>query len=237
MREDFYNLLAVQEVDNEIDELKRHKKDYPVRIEELRATISRLKQEREERQARLEELEKSLRHFQRRLESAKESLEKHQARLSETSNSREYDAVQQEIVAIKHSVDEFEMELLKADEEKGEVQRQLDEGETEFQEQIEACETEIEELEKKTADIDGNVDETKQRREQCAESLPRRLKMMYDRIRRGKNLAAARVIRGACSGCWKNIAPQQINELRQSAKITVCESCGRILIWDDREES
>ncbi len=237
MRDDLYNLLNLQEVDNEIDELHQHKKNYPARIEELERLIAELKQSRQDRNSRLEELQKKSATFQQKLEAVRDSLAKHHDRLSQTSNSREYEAVQQEIVSLKHSADEFEMELLKADEEADTLRQSLESETEDTEKKIGECQTEIEDLSAKTADIDSDVASTMERREAAAEVLPRRLHMAYERVRRGKSLAVARVVRGACSGCWKSLAPQQVNELRRSEKINVCEGCGRILVWDDRNDN
>ena len=235
MREDLYGLLDLQEVDNEIDALHRHKKDYPDRIAELQQLISEISGDRKDKSDRLAELEKANRHFQHQLEVAKEDLGKHQERLSQTSNTREYDAVQQEIVSLKHSIDEYEMELLKADEETETLRQEVDAQTEEQSAKLAEHEQEIADLEQKTAAIDSDVARTRKKRESAAEGLPKRLQMAYERVRRGKGLAVVRVTRGACGGCWKSLPPQQINELRRSERINVCEGCGRVLVWDDRE--
>jgi predicted nucleic acid-binding Zn-ribbon protein len=37
----------------------------------------------------------------------------------------------------------------------------------------------------------------------------------------------------ACGGCFKQIPPQRIQEIRRGDRIFSCDSCGRILIWSD----
>lgn len=234
MRDDLYNLLLLQEVDNEIDELHQHKKNYPARIDELERLIAEIEQDRQDKNSRLEELKTKSATFNQKLLAVRDALAKHHDRLSKTSNSREYEAVQQEIISLKQSADELEIELLKADEEADTLRQTVESEVADADKKAGEYQTEIEDLSAKTADIDNNVSDTMVRREEAAEILPKRLRMMYDRIRRGKSLAAARVVRGACSGCWKSLPPQQINELRRAERIIVCEGCGRILVWDDR---
>jgi uncharacterized protein len=237
MREDLYSLLKLQDVDNEVDELRRHKKDYPARIEELQALIDETDEAKEDQQQRLADLEKAARNLQGQLEKTREDLAAHQQRLSQTSNTREYDAVQQEIAALKKSIDECEMGLLKGDEENDDVRRAIEESDSDVEDKSKEHEAEIADLKVKMAAIDSEIEKTLVRREADAEELPRRLKMAYERVRRGKLLATVRVTRGACGGCWKNLSPQQVNELRRSDRLSVCESCGRILVWDDRTET
>ncbi|MCB0748489.1 MAG: hypothetical protein KDC90_13590, partial [Ignavibacteriae bacterium] len=53
----------------------------------------------------------------------------------------------------------------------------------------------------------------------------------YTRIRKalgGK--AVATITRGACTGCHNVVPPQRQIEIRTSARLFTCESCGRLLI-------
>jgi len=236
MQEDLFGLLALQEVDNEIDELHKHKREYPARIRQLKNQISELTEGRQGMADRLAELEASFKHFQQQLSGAKEDLKKHQERLLQITTNKEYDAVQQEIVALQHAIDEYEMEMLKADEEAAGLRQQLEEENTAQQEKVAASEAEISELQQKIDVIDADVEKVKVRREAASANLPDRLCKIYARVRRGKQLAVVRVVRGACGGCWRSLPPQRINELRMSSRIIVCEGCGRILVWDDREQ-
>lgn len=233
MKASLFGLLALQEVDNDIDELHQHKRDYPARIEELKGTISGLVEERTKSVERLAELESSFRHFQQQHDAAKEDLVKHQKRLLQIKTNREFDAVQQEIVALQHATDEYEMELLKADEEAAALRVTLSEGEPEHLQKVQAHEQEIAELAAKTRVIDDEVEKVLDRRKEAAEGIERRMLNMYERVRRGKQLAVVRVMRGACSGCWRSLPPQRINELRMNARVMPCEGCGRILVWDE----
>jgi len=237
MRESLYDLLALQEVDNDIDKLRRHKRDYPIRIKELRDQIAALKEDRRSKEERLAEREGAFRHFQQQLQAAKDDLAKHQERLLQIKTNREYDAVQQEIVALQHAADEYEVEMLKVDEEANNLRRELQDEEAAYREKNEEHEREIADLEEKTRVIDDEVAKTMERRRGAAEKLSPRMLTVYDRVRRGRPVAVVRVMRRACSGCWRSLPPQRINELRMSNHMVVCEGCGRILVWDDRDET
>ena len=39
-----------------------------------------------------------------------------------------------------------------------------------------------------------------------------------------------------CSGCYANLTPQFLNELKKRDSLLLCDSCGRILIYVDTEK-
>jgi predicted nucleic acid-binding Zn-ribbon protein len=59
----------------------------------------------------------------------------------------------------------------------------------------------------------------------------------YHRILNGKDgLAVVYITRSSCGGCSTRIPPQRVMEIREMNQIRYCESCGRILVWDNAEE-
>ena len=236
MKESLFGLLDLQDIDSEIDKLHSDKESYPKRIEELKALMDELTSGRSEREKELEEQRANYRHFSQQLQAAKENLDKHQARLAEITTNRQYEALQQEILTLKNSIDEYEVEALSADEKAGELEVALKETEEADAEKIKECEEEIADLETKIAEVDTVVAGVAKRREEATGDVQKRLLNLYERMRRRRSVAAVRVIRGACSGCWRSLPPQRINELKISRQIITCEGCGRILVWDDRSE-
>jgi len=237
MKESLYGLLNLQEVDNDIDELYKHKSDYPARIEELKSLIKELQDDRQAKEEHLAEQEANFRHFHQQQQTAEEDLKKHQNRMLEIKTNREYDALQQEIMALQHAIDEYLAERDKADEEVRKLKNLLTAEKDEVAAKIAAYEAEIADLQEKTRTIDDEVAKTRERRKQAAAQVPARVVDAYERVRRGKHKAVVRVVRGACGGCWRSLPPQRLNELRMSKRIIVCDGCGRILVWDDRDNN
>ena len=57
-------------------------------------------------------------------------------------------------------------------------------------------------------------------------------------VRKGKGgMAVVRIRKRACSGCFKQIPPQRIQEIRRGDRIFSCDSCGRILTWTEEESN
>jgi predicted nucleic acid-binding Zn-ribbon protein len=57
----------------------------------------------------------------------------------------------------------------------------------------------------------------------------------YDRIAKARGTALARARDQRCTGCQMGLRPQLWNQLRDGASMK-CESCGRILFYDNRRE-
>ena len=69
------------------------------------------------------------------------------------------------------------------------------------------------------------------------QSLSKRNLSTYSRIRGAKNgIAVAYCNGGICSGCFSFIPPQKVVEIKNMKNIFTCESCGRILVWNQNVE-
>jgi len=237
MKQGLFDLLGLQDVDNEIDALQKNKSAYPRRAAELRAEMEDLKQDRSAKENQLKQHESGFNHFLQQLNIAEENLKKHQTRLQEIKTNREYDAVQQEIIALEHAIEEYFAERDREDEEVRRLRNLLDEERERFEARIAELESEIADLDEKAATIDSEIAKVMEKRKAVAETVPPRILAVYERVRRGKTNAVVRVSRGACGGCWRSLSPQKLNELRMYNRIIACDGCGRIVVWDDRESA
>ncbi|MDZ7311917.1 MAG: C4-type zinc ribbon domain-containing protein, partial [candidate division KSB1 bacterium] len=92
-------------------------------------------------------------------------------------------------------------------------------------------------LETRERETRSKVEELQNQREGLAALLRKPLLGTYQRILNGKDgLAVVHVTRGSCAGCLTRIPPQRIMEIREMSQILYCESCGRILVWNDADE-
>jgi uncharacterized protein len=235
--EGLLSLLKLQDVDSSIDLLRQNKQVYPKRIDELQKLINQLTGERQEVEKQAKEHRSSCAHFKQQLEATKDNLDKRQVQLQEITTNKQYEALQAEILTLKNATDEYEMELLTADEKAGALDAQLVETEGEFKEKTGTAQTEIDDLESRIAVIDKDIAKVDVRRAKVEKEVPARLTTLYKRVRRRNKLAVVRVSRGACGGCWKSLPLQRINELRMHTRLITCENCGRILAWDHTHDN
>lgn len=240
MKEDFIKLLNAQEIDLEIDELMKHKRDYPKEIESLEKEIEVLQKTYDEKEARLEEIEKTRRDIESEIDAERELLAQKEKRLLETKNNKEYTAVHNEIELARERIDSLETEDLELMTEldtlipeKEELTKNLKNIKKDNTGKIKKTKKSFDSIESDIAKLD------KKRNRELDDVKNSRSLSIYNRLRKGKSrLAIATVdkVKHTCKGCFKQLPPQKVLEVRRSQKIILCESCGRLLVWDSRDE-
>lgn len=234
MKQSLLKLLELQKFDNELDQLEKHKVEWPGKITALRQELESSKAVFEEKRQRVKELEKNNRIFQIELDRANEELKKHQARLYEVKTNKEYDALQNEIEAWKNSVSQNEAEIIRIMEEIEQFNSVIETDTWAFAEQEKEKLAQIEEMNKELSDIERKIQSCSFEKKKVSAVIEASFLSVYVRIReRRKGVAVVPVVRNACGGCFSSLPPQRIVETKRNDKIIRCESCGRILVWND----
>ncbi len=235
MRESLTLLLNLQQIDIEIDTLRRSQKDYPREISALQGELDRAEEQLGEKVQRQEALEKNQRLLERELEAINLDLKKHQDRLYEVKTNKEYDAIQHEIEALQARVEETETAILENIEKSDVLKEKLKDERKLFGDV--ACEkrNRIASLESKLVSLDENMRGCEERRDHLASQIERRPLSIYSRIRsvvRG-GVAVVPLEKGSCGGCFRQMAPQRMVEVRRQDQVIRCENCGRVLVWTE----
>jgi uncharacterized protein len=240
MKDDLMKLLDAQEIDLEIDNLLKSKKEYPEQIEFLEKEVADLQLSLEELNKLIEETKKNGREIELELKAERESLTKREKRLLETKTNKEYNAVQNEIIQARDRIDALETEDI-------EIMSKLDEmvpKSEETRQKLEVLLTEntsrIKDMKKCFDSIETDIAKLEQKRNSMLTQVNKRHLAVYNRLRKGKGgIAISRVNKAklSCRGCFKHLPPQKVLEVRRCNTMLFCENCGRILAWDEREEN
>ena len=235
MKENLYNLLEIQEIDKEIDVLRRSQQDYPQEIARLKREMGLAQKQIDEKRERLEELERNRRAIERELEAINLDQKKHQDRLYEVKTNREYDALQHEIEALRSRIEEHETTILEAMEESEDLSKKLGEDEEIFEETKKESLARVKELTSYVNSVEENIGKWEKKRGAVEVHIERRPLSVYNRIRRSvkAGVAAVPVEKGSCGGCFRKLAPQRMVEVRRQDQVIRCENCGRILVWKE----
>lgn len=239
MKEDLMRLLGAQEIDLEIDNLLKSKKDYPAQIDFLEKQVADLKQSLNDLDKLIAETKKNRHEIELELQAERDVLSKKDKRLLETKTNKEYNAVQNEIVLARDRIDALETEDI-------EIMSKLDELEPkreDTKQKLEALTTEntvrIREFRKCFNSIETDIEHLEKKRNSILAQVNKRYLAIYNRLRKGRGgLAIATVNKAklSCRGCFKHLPPQKVLEVRRCAVMLFCENCGRILVWDERDE-
>ena len=234
MQEGLLQLIRLQDVDLELKELEKVRDHYPGEISAREKEIADARSGLEELETTVEELARQQRQIERELEDSKVNLKEHEERFSVVATNKEYDALQMEIEACKTAISERESRILDIIESSERLTEQIL-GEKEGVEEV--CseqQARIDELQSKLATLEQEVDGVMARREAVSKDIDGQLLHRYDRRRRGNGLSVAGLRKGACGSCFRELPAQQKSDVRRSERLNTCESCGAILVWDDK---
>ena len=235
MKESMFKLLDLQVIDKEIDALRRSRQEYPDEIERLQGELGEAESKIQEKRQRAEELEKSRRSLELELEAINQDMKLHQDRLNEVKTNKEYDALQHEIEALRNRIEEHETAILEAIEESEDLVQKLEDDEAIFGEMKSEGLGRINELQSRLDSVEENVRVWEKKRGVVESEIDRRPLSIYSRIQRvvRGGIAVVPIEKAACGGCFRQLSPQRLMEIRRQDQIIRCENCGRILVWNE----
>lgn len=238
MQKDLSLLLDLQEIDEQLGELERSKIYLPEMIQGLENELRKLEDEIANNDKTLEDCQRDQRLLELETESDKQELEKYQKQMKVIKTNKEYDALTAEIDSKKLLIADKEERVLalmatidEAREKSGEMKSHLAEVKARNNDQLHM-------LKDQESTLQAKIDDKLGKREILVKDINRQIVGVYERIRKGKGgMVVVPIRKRACSGCFKQIPPQRVQEIRRGDRIFSCDSCGRILIWSDEESS
>jgi len=234
VKESLQALNKLQKIHSKIDEINVLKGELPMEVSDLDDEITGLQTRLKNLDSEINTIEAEIAERKNTINQAKELIKKYEKQQANVKNSREYDALTKEVEMnkldielnekkIKEATTAREMKIQIQEQSKEEVAQkeiELNKKKDELEHIIADTEKEEEELQKKVAKAEKNLD-------------PHILSAYY-RIRNNfrNGLAVVNVERNSCGGCFAVVPPQVQSEIKQAKKIIICEHCGRILIDD-----
>lgn len=231
VRESVKLLTELQEIDDELREIGYERGDLPEEVNRLTAKIQEYEKFIAARRGELEQADIELKTRTEQLAEAKSKLEKYQQQLYTVKTTREYDAITAETGYAKHDISEAETAIATQSQRKQELSKQIAERESDLEKVKADNQLKSAELQEKLAETEGEERQLLHRRENIVVRLEKPLYNHYERIRKVKDgRGVARILDGACGGCFAVIPPQIQANIRQLADLVLCETCGRLLV-------
>ncbi len=238
MKQLLSSLIALQGIDTKLSEIEMLRGDLPLLVGGLRKEVDDLRDEIETDKKLAGSLGGEKSDLTNELALNSEKLKKFQDQLYKATSNKEYEATsaqidfcEQEISRIKTRITEVELKVL-----------ELEEGLKPKEERLTALLADFSEREKelqeKVLETSKEEDELRIQRDRVLPLIRKDVINKYERIRKAKNgLAVAVVVKDSCGGCFNQIPPQIVIELRKRDHIRTCEFCGRILYYDQAADS
>jgi len=230
VEEQIGHLKRLQAVDGDIFRLRRERESKPKLIEGLEAR-------RNDEQAAVRGIEEKIKANQVKrkqreldLQAKEDGVKKLQVQLYQLKTNKEYQTMQQEIEGHKADKSRVEDDILVLMEEADTLNKDLAkekalfaDAEKHLNEDKKVIELEITALDKRIAELEAE-------RAAAAAQVDKKVLAHYEKVLSGKDgVAIVAVKDNACQGCFMNLPPQMINEIKMNDKVVTCESCARIL--------
>ncbi len=227
-------LLDVQELDKEVLELNAQLARYPVIWEEVKrklavskAALAAANDARENQQKERKRLEQKLRLYS-------DELRRNQAQQAIIKTSKEYEAVNKQIEAVKAKISQLEEQGLALITDEPKVAEALVTATAEVARVEEQYRTEKERIRVQFNDKKSRVAEMEKSRKQLAAKLDPANFTNYERIfKRHPGSVVVPVRSGSCSGCHFGLLANVLVQVHRSDKPTLCPNCGRIISEDE----
>jgi len=224
-------LTTLQNIDIELDEIKKIRGALPDEVMDLEDEIAGYETRVDKHNNELQELEDGIQANRTGIKDAEKLIQKYEEQQMNVRNNREYDAITKEIELQQLEIQILEKRIkenhAKIETKKEEIGGTIDT----LAERKKDLDTKKDELEVITAESKDDEAGLLKKRDKASKNIEERLLKSYNKIRNNaKNgLAVVPVKRGACGGCFNIVPPQKQAEIREKKKLIVCEHCGRIL--------
>jgi predicted nucleic acid-binding Zn-ribbon protein len=236
----FDGLLAVQELDTTIDQLRHRRTALPERgeLKALEADATRLAAELKAAMAARDEVAAKEAALEQDIATAEERIAQIDKRMysGEVSASKDLQAMATEIEHLKARVSDLEDAALAALDEREPLDASVAELEAKAAGMVELAGRLRAAIAEAEAAIDAELAGEEARRAEGAGALDAALLAEYDRLRaRLGGIGAARLEHGTCMGCRMKLPATELDSVKHQPPdaLVHCEQCGRILVRPD----
>ena len=231
-------LVHLQNIDDKIFEHKKTLADIPVQLDSARSELEEKKNILKVVTEEIEILQKQRKDLELEVQGENDHMAKAKTKLPAVKTNKEYTAILVEVDAIKEKVskiEDMELEVMEALEVKAKeipgVEKKCKEEDAYFNEyqlkkgnEEKRFKQELEELVEKRKNISAQLETVILKR--------------YEKISNSRDGRAVAGLReNICQGCFQQVLPQMVIEVKVAVKIHQCGGCMRFLFWDEVSET
>ena len=231
-------LVHLQNIDDQIFEHKKTLADIPVQLDSARAELEEKKNTLKVVTEEIETLQKQRKDLELEVQGENDHMAKAKTKLPAVKTNKEYTAILVEVDAIKEKVskiEDMELEVMEALEVKAKeipgVEKKCKEEDAYFNEYR---------LKKATEEkrFKQELEELVEKRKNISAQLETVILKRYEKISNSRDGRAVAGLReNICQGCFTQVLPQMVIEVKVAVKIHQCGGCMRFLFWDEVSET
>ncbi len=227
-------LMKLQGLDYQLVELERSKEYLPDMIATLQGEIKTAKGAVDEARDQLEATKLEHKRLELRVKDKNVELERLKSQMVAIKTNKEYDALSREIDHVRTEITAAEDGILAALESIENLSKEIETKTSEFEDVQSRNGAQLANIKGEMDSVGTKIKIKQGERDNVLVRLEAPLVAIYERVRKGKGSGAVVAVKNkACSGCFKTLPPQLVQEIRRAERIITCDSCGRILIWSE----
>ncbi len=233
LRDQLELLWELQKIDLDLKNIKEERERYPKEIKKLDEKKAIEKEKVQKEKEKIELLEKERRQKEGRLNLEQEKIKRAEGKMFEVKTNKEYQALLNEIEAIKEASSREEEEILRVLDEIDELKKNVSKREKEVAAILEKIEAEKKTIQEKMVQDDEIWKKQMERREVLSKQVESKLYKLYSTLkekRQGVGVVSAK--HETCQGCFVNIPPQMFIEVQKNNALIRCPNCNRVLYWE-----
>lgn len=248
MNQNLQHILELQTTLTQLREAEKRLHGIPDWMRELHVEHTTRKAEIETTEAASAEAARQRRAAEGVVQDAQEKLKKYQQQINKVSTQREYGALLQEIDTVKGQISSQEEAALSALDSSEKAEKELESLRESFREIEERYKTEMERWEDEKPGVARQVETLRSHVGEIKQRLPRNIVAQFERVLEkypANAVAPVRLIERpgrtqrewSCSACNYRVRPQTVVEIRNGETLVQCDSCKRILFYEEAEEA
>jgi predicted nucleic acid-binding Zn-ribbon protein len=229
-------LIAIQRLDDKLKDTKSEIEVIPNKIERLEKEIKEANEALDEKTSRIEEIRKIYKMKEGDIAENENKITKLNSQTFAVKTNEEYRAILNEVDFLKKENEKIEDEMINFLEEEEKLKGSIAQYEVETEDFTKEQSSKIEKLKKHNEQLIESLAQLNADFETNFGKLPAEIKEQYNKTRKFRGNAVCLIHNETCTGCYANLTPQFLNELKKRDSLLLCDSCGRILIYVDTEK-
>jgi hypothetical protein len=231
-------LVLLQTLDDEIADHNNLLAEIPLQIESGRTELEEKKKSLSVAKEELNVLQKKRKGLELEVQGENDHMAKAKTKLPAVKTNKEYTAILAEVGAITKKVsglEDQELEIMEILEEKEKavpgIEKLCKEEDASFQEYKAKKEAELERMKQELVALLA-------KREDVSGKIEKIIVQRYEKVAKSREGRAVVSLRGnICQGCFQQILPQMVINVKVGESIQQCSNCIRFLYWEDVPET
>ena len=223
------NLVGLALCEETLTRLERERRQIPETSSAEQAKRAAADEALAAERTHLEDTEHRRREREAELRDTEARRDKFQGQTALVKTNQEYTALLGEIDAASRRMSELEDEILEAMEIVDTAKAHLRTAEGEHVTASREVQRVIDELGSRLTEVEKELEVRRGEEQERLARLDANARSTYKRIQKRMGTAMARVVRGSCSACYRDVPPEKINRV-MAGGLLPCGNCGRILV-------